>query len=134
MMRQLAAFEGYIDQFRITEKDLFERGFAPDRAPEFQSILGVIDNVPVAYVVTYIVPFTFDLRPTVVLKELFVESYWRNTGMGSALLATVIERARSIEARLLRWQVLPGYEHAKKFYRKFGGCKDEQWDNWVMEL
>ena len=134
MMRQLAVFEGYIDQFKITERELFERGFAPDRTPEFTAILGAINDIPVGYAVTYIVPFTFDLRPTVVLKELFVESHCRDAGVGSALVTVVIERARSVNARLLRWQVLPGNEHAKKFYSNFGGCKDREWENWLMEL
>lgn len=134
LMRQLAVFESYAARFRITEEALLERGFAPDRAPEFSAILGVIDNVPVGYAVTYTIPFTFDLRPTVVLKELFVESHCRNTGMGSALMTAVIERARSMNARLLRWQVLPGNDNAKMFYTKFGGDKDREWDEWVMEL
>jgi GNAT superfamily N-acetyltransferase len=134
LMQQLAEFEGYADRFTITERDLFERGFSPDRPSEFSAIVSEDQKALVGYAVIYIVPFTFDLRPTVVLKELFVEPSIRSRGIGSALFSFIVQRARASGARLIRWQVLTGNESAMRFYQRSEGHRDSQWEHWVKEL
>ena len=83
---------------------------------------------------TYLIPFTFDLRPTLVLKEFFVAAGHRNSGIGHKLYEAVIDHGRRRGVRLLRWQVLPSNEGAIRFYKSFGGRIDADWDNWVLEL
>jgi ribosomal protein S18 acetylase RimI-like enzyme len=132
LMRKLAAFEGYLDRFAVTESDLLERGFLSHK-PEFISWVAEQD-VPQAYALAYSIPFTFDLRPTVVLKELFVDEAARGREFGSALFQAVISYARVINARLIRWQVLPSNEAAKRFYRRMGSESDANWESWVLSL
>lgn len=132
LMRKLAAFEGYLDRFVVTESDLFERGFLSHK-PEFTAWVAGVDGLQ-AYAVAYSIPFTFDLRPTVVLKELFVDEAARGQELGSQLFQAVVRYACSINARLIRWQVLPGNEAAKRFYRRQGGEMDENWESWVLDL
>jgi ribosomal protein S18 acetylase RimI-like enzyme len=133
LMRKLAAFEGYLDRFAITESDLLERGFLSSRA-EFVAWVAAGSNELQAYALVYSIPFTFDLRPTVVLKELFVDESARSRELGSDLFQAVIRYARSIDARLIRWQVLPSNEAAKRFYRRLGGESDANWESWVLDL
>jgi GNAT superfamily N-acetyltransferase len=133
-MHQLAIFEGYADRFSVTEQALLERGFAIDHKPEFAAIVAADNDLLVGYAVTYIVPFTFDLRPTLILKELFVSESVRGSGIGRSLLAAVLEQARGIGARLLRWQVLPNNEPAMRLYRSIGAGNDTAWQHWVLEL
>lgn len=135
LMQDLAVFEGYRDRFAVTPSDLLQRGFSTDREPQFHVFVAAgEDEVLRGYALTYFIPFTFDLRPTLVLKEFFVDAKHRSEGLGHALYAGVIEHGRRAGARLLRWQVLPGNQRAIQFYRSFGAKPDEDWENWILEL
>jgi GNAT superfamily N-acetyltransferase len=134
LMRGLAQFEGYLDRFAVTPRDLLERGFDANREPQFHVVLAEKSGQLIGYALTYLVPFTFDLRPTLVLKEFFVSPQERGAGIGHRLFRAVLERGRRVNARLLRWQVLPSNAPAANFYRSFGGQIDGAWDNWVLEL
>jgi GNAT superfamily N-acetyltransferase len=134
LMRKLAEFEGYADRFAVTESDLIERGLAATCNAQFAAWVAEENSVLQGYVVAYSIPFTFDLRPTIVIKELFVAEFVRGQGCGDALFAAIVAHARSINARLLRWQVLPDNQSAKRFYRERGGAIDEIWENWALEL
>lgn len=134
LMRGLAQFEGYASQFAVTEQDLLERGFGHDGAPQFHAFVADADGELQGYALVYLIPFTFDLQPTLVLKEFFVSDGARRGGIGRDLLAAVIEFGRARGVRLVRWQVLPDNEAAKRFYRSFGGSIDADWENWVLAL
>ncbi len=43
--------------------------------------------------VTYIIPWTYDLKPTVILKELFIHESARGEGIGKALMKRVASYA-----------------------------------------
>ena len=134
LMRGLARFEGYDDRFAVTVDALLERGFSPQRPPEFTAWVAELDGELVGYAVVYVIPYTFDLRPTVVLKELFIEAAARGRNFGHGLMNAVVEHARSINARLIRWQVLPDNTPAKNFYRQHGAAADADWENWFIDL
>jgi GNAT superfamily N-acetyltransferase len=134
LMRGLARFEGYDDRFAVTVETLLERGFSADRPPEFTAWVAELDGVLVGYAVIYVIPYTFDLRPTVVLKELFIDESARGRNFGHGLMNEVIEHARTLNARLIRWQVLPDNAAAKNFYRQHGAAVDADWENWFIEL
>lgn len=135
LMHGLAEFEGYRDRFAVTETDLIERGFSREREPQFHVLVAADAGGGLCgYALTYFIPFTFDLRPTLVLKEFFVDAAQRGGGVGRKLFAAVLDFGRQSNVRLLRWQVLPTNESAKRFYRSFGGGIDADWDNWVLEL
>ena len=134
LMRGLARFEGYDDRFAVTVEALLERGFSPDRPPEFTAWVAEIDGTLVGYAVIYVIPYTFDLRPTVVLKELFIDESARGRNFGNGLMSAVIEHARTMNARLIRWQVLPENDAAKNFYRQHGASVDADWENWFIAL
>lgn len=134
LMRGLAQFEGYLSRFAVTQQDLLERGFGRNGAPQFHAFVADAGAVLKGYALVYLIPFTFDLRPTLVLKEFFVREDARGGGLGHALFNAVMEFGRQQGVRLLRWQVLPGNEGAQKFYRTFGGNVDADWDSWVLEL
>lgn len=134
LMRGLARFEGYDDRFAVTVEALLERGFSPDRPPEFTAWVAEIDSALVGYAVIYVIPYTFDLRPTVVLKELFIDESARGKNFGRGLMDAVIEHARTLNARMIRWQVLPDNVAAKNFYSLHGARVDADWENWFIEL
>lgn len=134
LMQGLARFEGYDDRFAVTVDVLIERGFSPHRPPEFTAWVAELDASLVGYALIYVIPYTFDLRPTVVLKELFIDEAARGRNFGHGLMNAAIEHARSLNARLIRWQVLPDNEPAKRFYRQHGAAMDADWENWFIDL
>jgi GNAT superfamily N-acetyltransferase len=135
LMRQLAVFEGYAAQFAVTEADLLVRGFSESAAPQFHALVVEGDGeVLLGYAAVYLIPFTFDLRPILVLKELFVAKSARGGGVGAALMRAVIDRARAEGCGRVKWSVLPENEDAKAFYRCFGATEEVEWQPWVMAL
>ena len=135
LMRQLARFEGYEKHFRVTLGDLRARGLAPDGEPEFVAFVAERPGDGLlGYAVTVETPFTFDLRPTLTLKELYVRQDARGTGAGSALFERVLAHGRARGAGRLKWDVLPANEPARAFYRRAGGAPDPAWERWILPL
>lgn len=134
LMQGLARFEGYADRFAVTVQALLERGFQADRPPEFTAWVAELEGALVGYAVIYVIPYTFDLRPTVVLKELFIDERARGRNFGHGLMEAVMEHACTLNARMVRWQVLHDNVAAKNFYRQHGAAVDADWENWFIDL
>lgn len=132
LMRELAAFEGYLDVFEVTERDLVERGLGPN--PQFRAkVAGGKPGEPLlGMAVVYFIPYTATLRPACVLKELFVREQARSLGVGQALLGAVASAALEQGATSLRWTVLADNEPAQRFYAREGGHHDAAWQPWAM--
>lgn len=135
LMRALARFEGYLDQFRVTETDLLERGLVQGARQEFTAL--VADDGSgglLGYAVVCSLPFTYDLLPNLLLKELYVEDARRGLGVGRALMAAVIAEGRARGCARLKWDVLQGNTKAQAFYRSLGGAPDARWEGWIRQL
>ena len=134
LMMGLADFEGYIDEFKVTQKDLIENGFGEKAL--FKAFVGHQKNTEnlTAMAVTYMIPWTYDLRPTLVLKELFVSKPGRGHGLGTALMEQVKRHAMSIGAQRIQWTVLSGNNNAEKFYKTIGAEQDRIWLPWKLNL
>jgi diamine N-acetyltransferase len=131
MMRALAAFEGYLPQFRVTARDLVTRAFGPGAQCGILVAQGE-DGQLAGYAVWLVQAFTFDLCPTVTLKELFVDPAYRNRGVATDLLAGLLREAERVGAGQITWLVLPTNEGAKRLYRRFGGAPDPDWEHWRL--
>jgi len=68
LMRGLAIFEGYIDKFRVTEADLVEHGLGDN--PRFGVLLAELCGRTVGIAVHYVIPWTYDLKPTLLHVSL----------------------------------------------------------------
>ena len=135
LMRELAGFEGYAEHFKVTAADLHARGLASAGAPEFVAFVAERpDDGLLGYAVVVETPFTFDLRPTLTLKEFYVRETARGTGAGSALFERVLAHGRAREAGRLKWDVLPANAPARAFYRRAGGAPDPDWERWLAPL
>jgi GNAT superfamily N-acetyltransferase len=86
------------------------------------------------YAVWLVQPFTYDLRPTLILKELFVDTAYRRDGIASRLLARLRCEAERVGAGQVTWLVLPSNDAAKRLYRRFGGAPDPDWEHWRLAL
>ena len=83
--------------------------------------------------VVYLIPWTYDLRSTMVLKELFVADTARGRGVGEALMKHVARRATELDCPRLLWTVLRSNEPAVAFYRGLGATRDRIWHNWGLD-
>ena len=119
LMGELAEFEGYLDEFAVTVADLQARAFGPDAQCRIHvaEVAGAVQG----YAVTLSIPFTYDLRPTLLLKELYVRASHRSAGLGERLLKDVANWALSRGAGRLKWNVLAGNQLAEQFYQRHGG-------------
>ena len=94
LMRELAVFEGYIDDFRVTEADLLSFGLGPQVRFGALVAADTTSGRLLGMAVHYVIPWTYDMRPTLVLKELFVAQDARGSGVGHGLMGGVIGEAR----------------------------------------
>ncbi len=135
LMRALAAFEGYLDDFTVSEADLIDFGLSA--APRFEALVAANDGTDAAprllgMCVLYQTPWTYDMKPKLVMKELFVDEAARGRGVGQALLSAAQARAQELGASALIWTVLKGNAAAEAFYAGNGGKPDPLWNNWVL--
>ncbi|MFZ6743916.1 GNAT family N-acetyltransferase [Undibacterium sp. JH2W] len=134
LMRELAVFEGYLTEFRVTVEDLLVRGLDAER-PQFRAYVAATPTGDLlAYAVLVEVAFTYDLHPDWRLKELYVTTPARQLGIGSTLMQAVIAAARQYGCGRLKWDVLPGNSNAKRFYRQLGGEPVRDWEAWILQL
>ncbi|WP_244160629.1 GNAT family N-acetyltransferase [Phytopseudomonas punonensis] len=131
LMRELAEFEDYLDDFKIDEQALLSRAFGPHAQCEV--LVADLDGNVAGYAVVLEIPFTFDLRPTLLLKELYIRERHRRTGLGQALMQRVAMLAQRKGARRLKWDVLRGNERAQAFYGRLGGKPDSKWVAYRMD-
>ncbi|MEM8983595.1 MAG: GNAT family N-acetyltransferase [Pseudomonadota bacterium] len=132
LMRALATFEGYIEHFAPDESDLCRYGSGAAR--RFDAFVAVDNDTAriVGIAVVYTIPWTYDMQPTVVLKELFVAADYRRSGVGRRLMVGVAEHAVALGATRLQWTVLADNARAQAFYRELGGEADRVWQHWEM--
>ncbi|MCG8910428.1 GNAT family N-acetyltransferase [Pseudomonas sp. DP-17] len=130
LMRALAEFEGYLDDFAVDADALLTRAFGP--AAQCQVFVAETDAI-VGYAVVQSVSFTFDLRPSVRLKELYVVQGQRGSGTGERLLRRVAQWALEQGAGRLLWDVLTGNDAAERFYSRLGGRRESQWIAYRMD-
>ncbi len=134
LMRGLAAFEGYLDDFRVSETDLIEQGLSSQPAFTAWVCQEAGSDELSGMAVTYTIPWTYDLLPTLVMKELFVKPAFRGTGVGVMLIQQVIRQAKEMGAPRIRWTVLHDNAAAAAFYQNMGAEHDQQWHNWGIDF
>lgn len=132
LMRELAVYERYIDGFRVTEANIIDKGFGD--SPCFGVFVAEVSGDISGIAVYYTVPWTYDMKPVLVLKELFVSKHVRGTGVGRALFKQVETHALEIDASRIVWTVLTDNVAAKRFYTDVGGRQDDEWELWELGL
>jgi GNAT superfamily N-acetyltransferase len=132
LMKKLAKFEGYIDDFNVNEAAILKQGFGEN--PLFHAFVAESsgNGKLIGMAISYVLSWTYDLKPTLVLKELFVEDHARGLGVGQALMGQIALRAAGLNAARVQWTVLSGNEKAASFYSMLNGNRDEVWEPWLL--
>ncbi|RRV10574.1 GNAT family N-acetyltransferase [Pseudomonas sp. v388] len=132
LMRALAVFEDYIDEFKVDAQALLDRAFGPQA--QCQIFVAEWDACVAGYAVVLEIPYTYDLRPTILLKELYVSDACRGRGLGHALLQHVARVALDKGAARIKWDVMVGNDPAEAFYQALGGHRDSKWIPYQMGI
>ncbi|MBY4677635.1 GNAT family N-acetyltransferase [Marinobacterium arenosum] len=128
LMRQLARFEGYEDQFRVTAADLLERGGRGD----FHALVADSGQGLAGMLVYYFQPFSYDLTPWLVIKELYIDARYRGQGLGSQLMQAAAQRCQAAGGSRMRWDVLTDNQPARAFYESLGAEPQCQWQGYQI--
>ena len=134
LMKSLARFEDYIEDFTVTAEDLERYGLCDEPRFRVHVATGTRDTRVIGIAVTYTIPWTYDMKPVLVLKELFVEPSHRSRGVGEALMIVVMGEARAMGASKIQWTVLADNHAAKRFYARHGAGRDTKWDLWSLPI
>lgn len=126
LIRDLADYEKALDQVVLTSEQIAEDGFSDQ--PKFNCLIAEIDGLIVGMALTYPRYSTWKGAYTY-LEDLIVDANYRQQGIGTLLLKSVIEEAGHRQSARLEWQVLDWNEPAIAFYRKFNASFDNEWIN-----
>lgn len=132
MMATHGAFERQPD-LALSDSDLHRRAFGP--SPEYGAFVAEAGGTRglVGFASHYDLPFMNDGRPTLVLKNLWIDPDFRGAGAARALMTAMARKAAAGGYNRIRWSVLPDNARAIAFYSGLGATPDPKWIPWVME-
>lgn len=125
LMLKLAEFEGYHESFKVTENDLLDGGFKDE--PNFFAFVAETKARLIGMLVYHYQPFTYDLKPWMLVKELYVNENYRGCGVGKSLIQAASIEGLSVGASRMKWEVLSDNLPAKEFYLKLGAEHEDRW-------
>lgn len=138
LMRALAEFEDYLPDFAVT-LDALESLYLQQRV--FGILVakykgsGSTENGRVAGILVYFFqPFTYDLTPWLIVKELFVSNKFRGQGVGQALMLEAMKVCKALGGSRMKWEVLTQNDAAQAFYQQLGATVEEKWRTMSLPL
>lgn len=85
LIRELAIYEGLLDQVRIEEADVRRDGFGERR--HFECLIAEVDGEAAGFALFFHNYSTFEGRPGIYLEDIFVRDSARSLGLGRKLMA-----------------------------------------------
>ena len=82
--------------------------------------------------VFYQLPFSYDLKPWLYIKELFVHKSARGKGIARSLMIALAKDAEHIGCSKIRWDVLTSNDKAQRFYNKLGARFNSDWQLYIQ--
>lgn len=130
LMEAIVLFEGDTD-FSLSENDLLSMGFGNNI--QFGAIVADAgNNKLVGIAVYYIIPFMHNLKPSLMLKWLYVDANHRGKSIGKNLLKNLAKYALNNGYIKFNWFVLSNNVDAQKFYSSIGAKPDDKWIRWTI--
>ena len=126
LMRELAEFEKYSNDFAISEEVLREQGFRRS-PPDFHCLIAEEGSRLIGFLVYYLVPFTYRAKPNLIVKELYIADLHRSRGIGRQLMKAVAVEAQQADCGVIKWWVARWNERGMEFYKRLGATIDTGW-------
>jgi GNAT superfamily N-acetyltransferase len=130
MIRELAAYEGLLDQVRARESDLLRDGFGP--APHFRCLLLEVDGEAVGFAMFFHTYSTFEGRPGLYVEDIYIAERARARNLGRLLMARLAALALEAGCARLDLSVLRD-NPARGFYHRLGLAEVADWLPYRLE-
>lgn len=124
LIHELATYEREPHAVHITEEQLLEDGFGPDRY--YECLIAEYDGAPAAFALFFPIYSTWRGR-SLHLEDLFVRPQFRGNGVGKALLTRVAAIAVERGCARLQWDVLAWNQPAIDFYNSLDATMLDEW-------
>jgi GNAT superfamily N-acetyltransferase len=131
LIRELAEYEREPDSAKATEADLHAAFFGP--SPAVFCHVAETNGEVVGLAIWFLNYSTWTGKHGIYLEDLFVRPEARGTGLGKALLMTLIEIAKERGYARVEWSVLDWNTPAIEFYRALGARPMDDWTVWRLD-
>lgn len=129
LVRELAVYEKAESAFTASLED-YQQDFA---ANVFQTLVAEEEGQVVGMMIYYMTYSTWKGK-MLYLEDFVVRQACRGRGVGQLLLDAFVVRARVLDCRMVKWQVLDWNEPAVRFYEKNQAIIEKEWWNCKMFL
>ena len=85
-------------------------------------------------VVYYFLPYTAQNRPSIYLKELFVDENNRGRKIGEQLMESLRKEAELNNCSQIKWTVAPWNSSGQRFYERLGASENKDWLNYEWNI
>jgi ribosomal protein S18 acetylase RimI-like enzyme len=131
LVRELALYERAPNEVTVTLDHFRESGFGAN--PVWWAFVAEEGDIIKGFALYYIRYSTWKGQK-MYLEDIIVTEAARGNGLGSKLMAELIEEAKEKQLQGITWQVLEWNEPALNFYRKYNVRFDEEWVNATLDF
>ena len=125
LIRELADYENLLSECVIDEDALRSSLFS--EPPQAETLLAVLDDVPIGFCLFFHNYSTFLGKPGLYLEDLYIQPLFRNRGFGKRILIHLASLALERGCGRFEWSVLDWNEPSIAFYRKLGAVPMSDW-------
>lgn len=126
LVKELAMYEKAPNEVEVTESEMQNWGFGPDRIFDF--FVAEHEGKMVGMALYYYKYSTWKGK-CLFLEDIIVTEAYRGHKLGSRLFEEVAMVAKEKKVRRMEWQVLDWNEPAIRFYKKYEAVLDPEWIN-----
>jgi len=131
LMRELAEFEKYAQDFAVTGDVLRKQGFRHS-PPDFHCLVAEEGGELLGFLVYYFVAFTYRAKPNLIIKELYIVGPQRSRGVGKFLMQAVAREAAEAGCGMIKWWVAKWNKRGIEFYKRLGARIDSDWHEFQL--
>lgn len=124
-VRELATYEKAPEAVTASADAIREQLASP--APPFECLIAEIDGRPAGFALFFANYSTWLGKPGVYIEDLYVTPELRQQGIGRALVAEIVNKARVRGSGRVEWSVLDWNRPAIDFYRSLGALPLDAW-------
>lgn len=130
LVRELAVYEKCPDQVKTTPED-YVKGL---KSGLFSAFILEQSDGELLGMALYFPYFSTWGGKTLYLEDFIVREKFRGLGFGKLIFDAVLQEAKDMGAKKVKWQVLDWNEPARMFYRSYGAQLISGWDSGVIEF
>ena len=130
LVRELASYEKAPEEVWADLKE-YEEGWENG---DFEAIVAIDQDGSILGTVIFYLTWSTWKGRMLYLEDFIVKSNFRQKGVGQLLFDCFLDRARTLNCKLAKWQVLDWNEPAVKFYEKIGATIEKEWWNGKLLL